>query len=88
MYEPVIRRATGFGTIDKLAQKRGAIWRHESCDVLVIGAGAAGLCAARELSTTGLSIVLVDDQPIAGGSLTGSKRESEGSMQVSGRTRQ
>jgi NADPH-dependent 2,4-dienoyl-CoA reductase/sulfur reductase-like enzyme len=38
-----------------------------ACDVLVIGAGAAGLAAAAAASEAGLDVVLVDERPKLGG---------------------
>jgi NADPH-dependent 2,4-dienoyl-CoA reductase/sulfur reductase-like enzyme len=38
-----------------------------TCDVLVIGAGAAGLTAASALAEAGLDVVLVDERPKLGG---------------------
>ncbi|MDT8912882.1 FAD-dependent oxidoreductase [Amycolatopsis sp. PS_44_ISF1] len=46
--------------------------QHVHCDVLVVGAGPAGLCAARTAARSGARVVLVDDQPEPGGSLLGS----------------
>ena len=42
---------------------------HEICDLLVIGAGPAGLIAANEAVTNGQSVILVDDHNHAGGSI-------------------
>jgi len=39
------------------------------CDVLVVGAGPAGLAAALAAGQTGASVILVDEQPEFGGSL-------------------
>ncbi|UKD57209.1 2Fe-2S iron-sulfur cluster-binding protein [Amycolatopsis sp. FU40] len=46
--------------------------KHLHCDVLVVGAGPAGLVAARTAARAGARVVLVDDQPEPGGSLLGS----------------
>ena len=40
-----------------------------SCDLLVIGAGPAGLAAARAASGRGLNLVLLDDNPLPGGQI-------------------
>lgn len=60
-YERVIRAAAGLGRVS------GAVptWRHETrhahCEVLVVGAGPAGLVAAHRLATSGMRVILVDD---------------------------
>ncbi|WP_116040754.1 2Fe-2S iron-sulfur cluster-binding protein [Amycolatopsis palatopharyngis] len=46
--------------------------KHVHCDVLVVGAGPAGLTAALAAARSGARVVLVDDQNQAGGSLLGS----------------
>lgn len=44
---------------------------HAHADVVVVGAGPAGLVAARDSARAGARVVLVDEQPAAGGSLLG-----------------
>ncbi|MFE7173228.1 sarcosine oxidase subunit delta family protein [Streptomyces sp. NPDC057616] len=44
---------------------------HDHCDVLIVGAGPAGLAAAAVAARTGARVVLADDQPELGGSLLG-----------------
>ncbi|MGI5282044.1 2Fe-2S iron-sulfur cluster-binding protein [Nonomuraea polychroma] len=51
---------------------------HAHCDVLVVGAGPAGLAAAREAVRTGARVILADEQPEPGGSLLGTGEEVEG----------
>jgi sarcosine oxidase subunit alpha len=48
--------------------------KHTHTDTLVIGAGPAGLLAARTAARAGESVVLIDDRATAGGSLTGTER--------------
>ncbi|SDJ03327.1 sarcosine oxidase subunit alpha [Lentzea albidocapillata subsp. violacea] len=45
--------------------------KHEHCDVLVVGAGPAGLAAALTAARSGARVVLVDEQNQAGGALLG-----------------
>ncbi|MFF9112488.1 2Fe-2S iron-sulfur cluster-binding protein, partial [Streptomyces sp. NPDC014805] len=44
---------------------------HAHCDLLVVGAGPAGLAAAAAAADSGARVILADDQPEAGGSLLG-----------------
>ncbi|OIK02083.1 sarcosine oxidase subunit delta family protein [Streptomyces monashensis] len=44
---------------------------HAHCDLLVVGAGPAGLAAAAAAAHSGARVILADDQPEPGGSLLG-----------------
>ncbi|MGW0706109.1 sarcosine oxidase subunit alpha family protein [Streptomyces sp. NPDC002643] len=44
---------------------------HAHCDLLIVGAGPAGLAAASAAAATGARVILADDQPEPGGSLLG-----------------
>ncbi|MFF4116692.1 sarcosine oxidase subunit delta family protein [Streptomyces sp. NPDC001714] len=44
---------------------------HAHCDLLVVGAGPAGLAAAAAAATSGARVIIADDQPEPGGSLLG-----------------
>lgn len=52
--------------------------RYHHCDVLIIGAGPAGLAAALSAGKSGARVMLVDEQVEAGGSLLNSERELNG----------
>ena len=67
---------SGLGTLDP--QRDEALYDHKyvHTDVLVIGAGPAGLAAAREAARTGARTMLLDDQPAAGGSLLSGRDET------------
>ncbi|MBQ6565972.1 MAG: flavocytochrome c [Treponema sp.] len=57
----------------------------ESCDIVVIGAGGAGLCAATEASSKGAHVILLEKMGIAGGntnSATGGLNASETKIQA------
>jgi sarcosine oxidase subunit alpha len=44
---------------------------HAHCDLLVVGAGPAGLAAAAAAARSGARVIVADDQPELGGSLLG-----------------
>ncbi|QKD00305.1 sarcosine oxidase subunit alpha family protein [Mesorhizobium loti] len=70
MFEPRIRAMAGLGKVDTDWTSPGTADQiNHHCDVLVVGAGPAGLAAARMAAGAGLSVVLVDDQQKPGGSL-------------------
>ena len=51
---------------------------HAHCDVLVIGAGPAGLAATLTAALAGARVILVDDQAQVGGSLLGTTEKIDG----------
>jgi sarcosine oxidase subunit alpha len=72
MFEPHIRRAAGLaGAPGKIKHDGGYETRHWHCDVLVVGAGAAGLMAALTAARSGARVLLADDNAEPGGSLLG-----------------
>ncbi|MFF9811633.1 sarcosine oxidase subunit alpha family protein [Streptomyces coeruleorubidus] len=44
---------------------------HAHCDLLIVGAGPAGLAAAAAAASSGARVIVADDQPELGGSLLG-----------------
>ncbi len=72
VYEPLIRRAAGLGRAPKEPDQDIYDKMHAHCDVLVVGAGPAGLMAAREAARSGARVILADEQAAFGGSLLGS----------------
>ena len=69
VYEPLIRRAAGLGRIAR-RHDTGVyekVWAH--CDLLVIGAGPAGLVAALAAARAGAEVILADDDARPGGRL-------------------
>ncbi|OEV05365.1 ferredoxin, partial [Streptomyces oceani] len=51
---------------------------HAHCDVLVVGAGPAGLAAAHAAARTGARVLLLDDQTEPGGGLLGATETIDG----------
>lgn len=56
---------------------------HAHCDVLVVGAGPAGLTAALAAARAGARVILVDELPRPGGSLLGSQELIDGAPALS-----
>jgi sarcosine oxidase subunit alpha len=69
LYEPAIRRAAGLGRAPTDADRDRYAQRYAHCDVLVVGAGPAGLAAARAAADRGARVMLCDEQSELGGSL-------------------
>ncbi|HLZ96880.1 MAG TPA: 2Fe-2S iron-sulfur cluster-binding protein, partial [Steroidobacteraceae bacterium] len=71
LYEPVIRRAAGLGEAPPLPDPDRYAQRYAHCDVLVVGAGPAGIAAALTAADGGARVMLCDEQAEFGGSLLG-----------------
>ena len=69
VYEPFIRRAAGLGVAPTEEDPDHYAGRYAHCDLLVVGAGVAGLSAALAAAEAGASVILCDEQPEAGGAL-------------------
>ncbi len=69
LYEPAIRAAAGLGRAPRQADPDRYVHRYAHCDVLVIGAGPAGLSAALGAASSGARVILCDEQAELGGSL-------------------
>jgi methylglutamate dehydrogenase subunit C len=69
VYEPLIRRAAGLGRLDAIVGEHAAPADtvHDHADVLVVGAGVAGLTAAYRLGASGLRVVLAEQDVVLGG---------------------
>ena len=69
LYEPLIRRAAGLGRLTAgVGEQAGpADTVHDHCDVLVVGAGPAGLTAATRLAAAGLRVLLAEADTVLGG---------------------
>ncbi|MCJ8150493.1 sarcosine oxidase subunit alpha [Shinella sedimenti] len=69
VYEPFIRKAAGLGVSPTEDDPDHYANRYAHCDVLVAGAGVAGLSAALAAAQSGARVILVDEQPEVGGAL-------------------
>ncbi|VVC57134.1 Sarcosine oxidase subunit alpha [Beijerinckiaceae bacterium RH AL1] len=76
VYEPFIRAAAGLGKAPAVPDADRYANRHAHCDVLVVGAGPAGLAAALAASETGARVILADEGEAPGGSLLNAREET------------
>ncbi len=74
LYEPMIRRAAGWGRAPAAPDPDRYDRMNAHCDVLVVGTGPAGLAAALTAARTGARVIVVDEQAEAGGALLGENR--------------
>jgi heterotetrameric sarcosine oxidase alpha subunit len=75
VYEPMIRRAAGLGSLSGKADPDvyEKAWAH--CDILVIGAGPAGLQAALVAARSGARVILADEDFRPGGRLNAERMQ-------------
>ncbi|UUU20432.1 sarcosine oxidase subunit alpha family protein [Streptomyces sp. DSM 40750] len=57
---------------------------HAHCDLLIVGAGPAGLAAAAAAARSGARVILADDQPEPGGSLLGTGEHLDWAEEIAG----
>ncbi|WP_299411782.1 sarcosine oxidase subunit alpha family protein [uncultured Sulfitobacter sp.] len=69
LYEPVIRRAAGLGSLSGKHNPDTYDRAFAFCDLLVVGAGPTGLMAARVAAEAGLDVILCDEDFEYGGRL-------------------
>ncbi|MBT7612526.1 MAG: FAD-dependent oxidoreductase, partial [Rhodospirillaceae bacterium] len=77
-YEKIIRSAAGLGKAPTEPDPDVYEKRRTHCDVLVVGAGPAGLAAAHAAASSGARVILADEQPELGGSLLSSRAMIDG----------
>ncbi|MEL7151817.1 MAG: sarcosine oxidase subunit alpha family protein [Pseudomonadota bacterium] len=77
LYEPIIRRAAGLGALSGAPDPDRSEKAFAHCDLLVIGAGPAGLMAALTAAKAGADVILATEETRVGGRLL-SETESVG----------
>ncbi len=78
VYEPAIRRAAGLGRLSGRHDEAPYEKAFAYCDLLVIGAGPAGLMAALTAGRAGLDVILAEDSDRMGGRLLSERIEIGG----------
>lgn len=78
LYEPVIRRAAGLGALSGESNQDTYEKAFAFCDVLIIGAGPAGLIAALTAGRAGADVILADEDTVMGGRLLREREEIDG----------
>ncbi|MBA3325316.1 MAG: sarcosine oxidase subunit alpha family protein [Rhodobacteraceae bacterium] len=78
VYEPMIRRAAGLGRLSREPDPDAYDKGYLHCDLLVIGAGPAGLMAALTAGRSGARVILADEDFRTGGRLNAETHEVGG----------
>ncbi len=78
VYEPFIRKAAGLGRAAEEPDPDHYEQAFAFCDVLIVGAGAAGLAAAQVAARSGARVILCEQDFVVGGRLLSDDREIGG----------
>ena len=78
LYEPIIRRAAGLGRGAGVGDPDRYEHAYAFCDVLVIGAGPAGLAAALVAARSGARVIVCNEDFCFGGRLLAERQEIGG----------
>ena len=78
VYEPAIRQAAGLGALSERYDHELYEKAYAHCDVLIIGAGPAGLMSALTAGRAGLDVILADEHDQLGGRLLSEMEHIDG----------
>src|SRR5690606_16653851 len=79
-WEPIIRARAGLGRVNQQAPHGYYDKCYAWYDVVVIGGGPAGIAAAIAAATAGAEVLLVDENPRIGGSLSYARFDADGKV--------
>lgn len=68
-WDKIIRNFAGLGKVDFNSKPYKSDKAYRFCDVAVLGVGPAGLSAALQAANSGAEVILIDENPLLGGSL-------------------
>ena len=85
MTQKIVRQLSGLGELPDAIASAPLLSQDRQVEVLVVGGGAAGLCAAIAAAEGGAQTLLVDEGLRLGGSLRGDPRFSEIAPELEGR---
>ena len=77
-YEHFIRKASGLGVTPREKDPDRYEHTHAHCDVLIVGGGVAGLCAALAAGRAGARVIIADEQSEFGGLTLSAKAQIDG----------
>ncbi|WP_417224162.1 sarcosine oxidase subunit alpha family protein [Amphritea sp.] len=77
-YESMIRKAAGIGRAPRERDPDTYDSINQHCDVMIVGAGPAGLAAALTAARGGARVIIADEQNEFGGSLLNSTEQLDG----------
>ena len=83
VWEPLIRKKAGLGVLDLGFRPQYYDKAYLFVDLAVIGAGPAGLRAALDAANAGAKVLLIEQQPVLGGSLTYARFDIAGTRATS-----
>ncbi|MFZ1346942.1 MAG: 2Fe-2S iron-sulfur cluster-binding protein, partial [Tabrizicola sp.] len=78
VFEPIIRRSAGLGKAPTTGDADRYEYAYAFCDVLVVGAGVAGLLAAKAAADAGSRVILLEQAPTLGGRAPVDETEVQG----------
>ena len=78
LWEKVIRRIAGLGTVNLDARRGYYDKQYLFCDVAVVGGGPAGMAAAVQAAQSGAEVILIEENATLGGSLNYARFNADG----------